>query len=264
MNERFDKLILDAKPHAPPHTGVLAAVSARGVPEGVGAAAWILRAAAIVALAAGVGALTAWLSSNGVGSPAAGDATALAGLSNQINQNIEQDAEPSVASLGYAALRDDLSRLKASIDALEAARIEQCVAGVLEQRRLAERKRWQERHVSYISRKYERRMEERLAELKQQGKSAEELADARRVLLEHGQEAVALVRRSYATGERVTRADFALLARETEDRLLRVTGGNGWHDLLGSDPEHWAPTENFRDWDDYDSLVDWTRRTTRS
>jgi hypothetical protein len=69
--------------------------------------------------------------------------------------------------------------------------------------------------------------------------------------------------RNYADGERVSRDDFALLARETEDRLLRVTGGNGWHDLLGADPEQWGPTENFRDWDDYDSLVDWTRRISR-
>jgi hypothetical protein len=260
MNDRFDKLILEAKPHAPPHTGVLAAVSARGIAvDEVGAAAWILRAAAIVALAAGVGALTALLSSNGVGSPAAGDATVLAGL----NEQIQQDVSPRVAALEYAAMRDDLSALTSSIDALESARIEQCVADVLEQRRLAERKRWQERHISYVSRRYERKMKERLIELEEQGLNQGQLAQAREVLAAHGQEAVALVRRNYADGERVSRDDFALLARETEDRLLRVTGGNGWHDLLGADPEQWGPTENFRDWDDYDSLVDWTRRISR-
>jgi hypothetical protein len=260
MNDRFDKLILQAKPAAPSHEGVLAAVSARGIAvDEVGAAAWILRAAAIVALAAGVGALTALLSSNGVGSPAAGDATVLAGL-----EELQQEVEPRVASIDYAALRAELSALTASIDALETARIEQCVADVLEQRRIAERKRWQERHISYVSRRYERKMKERLTELEEQGLSQAQLAQAREVLAAHGQEAVALVRRNYADGERVTHDDFALLARETEDRLLRVTGGNGWHDLLGSDPEHWGPTENFRDWDDYDSLVDWTRRTSRS
>ncbi len=265
MPDPIDDLIRQAKPTAPSHHGVLAAVAARGSADvqGVGAASWILRAAAVCLLAAGVGALTALLSGKGVGSPAAGDSQDLAAGLAELHGTLDKLEQGTVPGLNYSGLRHELQQLSSGIDALEQQLIEQHVLRELAQQRAVERRRWQDRHVSHVTRRYQRAMDQRLDELAERGLTEAQLEQATRILAAHGEEAVLLVRRSYASGQRVTGAEFALLAREAEDRLSRVTGDNGWSDVLGAGPEHWAPTDNFRDWDDVDSLVDWTRRTSR-
>lgn len=253
MADHFDRLIINAKPQVPSPAATLAAVRARPVSPGptfVGAAAWVLRAAALFVLAAGVGALAAWLPRSGVGTPAAGNDLTVASLNER------------------AGVLEELARLERKVASVEAARREQldalidaAVREALSQKQLRERERWQERHIAYVRRRYAREMEERLTELNEQGLDGERHARAREILEQHGLQAVALIRHTYNRADR--RDGFALLARETEERLQRLTGEDQWQDILGTEPEHWGPSPDFEDWTDFDSHMHWMRQTSR-
>jgi hypothetical protein len=261
MPDRIDELIIGARPIAPPHYGVLAAVGARGVPEGVGAAAWMLRAAALLALAAGVGALAVLLPGHGVGSPAAGDVS----LAQAQRRLQDRSSQLPAHSPGESALRQALADFSARVDVLEArspAALDRHVEQLLDKSRAEQLRTRQEAHIRHAARRYDERMQDRLAELEQQGLNDHQLAQARIVLEGHRDQALGLIRAVYANGRRWSGSEFATLARETEDRLSRITGENEWKDLLGTDSESWGPTSDVRDWADFDSLMEWNRRTT--
>lgn len=250
MKDRLDQLIINAKPQAPSPAATLAALRARPETAVVGAAAWILRAAALFVLAAGVGALAALLPGSGVGIPAASNDDSIAGLNDR------------------AGVLEELARLERQVASVEAAHraqldalIDAAVREALAQKQLRERERWQERHIAYVRRRYARQMDEKLAQLQADGIDEEKYDRAREILEQHGLQAVDLIRSTYNRAER--RDGFATLARETEERLQRLTGAEQWRDLLGAEPESWAPTTDFEDWTDLDSHMHWMRQTSR-
>jgi hypothetical protein len=261
--DRFDELIIRAKAAAPSYEGVLAAVAARPIEDGVGAASRIWRAAALIALAAGVGALAALLPGIGVGSPAAGD------VSTSIDR--VTDSLERLESTEQFRAADRIASLNARLDAVETARRENVRVALYAAIRegYAEKKererQWRiERHVAQVRGEYASRMDERLAELRSEGLSDDQLERAEAILEQHGVQAQELVRKSYEGRDGALGDKFELLARETEDRLSRVTGQHQWRDILGGDTEQWAPTADLDDWHDFDNLMDWMRHTSRS
>jgi hypothetical protein len=258
--DKFDELIIHAKPVAPSHERVLASVAARPVAR-VGAASRVWRAAALIALAAGVGALAAMLPGYGVGSPAAGDASI-----EQVTQGLAHRLEvlegPSPA--------DRIAELNRRLDSVEQARranvraaLSAAIREASVERKERELERRMERHVAQVRAEYGRQMQDQLAQLKADGLSNDRLEGVRAILEQHGARAEELVRDSYRGGERKLGEKFALLARETEDRLARATGRHQWRDVLGADPAQWAPTSDFEDWSDFDNLADWMRHSSR-
>lgn len=249
MNMDVEKLIRNARPNAPSPDALLAKLATRGLPPAVGAGYWLLRSAALIVLAAGAGVAASLIANPNVGSPAAG--TPQAHQPSPLWQEAEQQEQRIAALEREAALRGLVARE---------------VAAHVAARETAERERHLERHIAHVRRHYERDMERKLEELEARQLSAESLARAREILVEHGQSAEELIRGSY-TGRRGGHRDmhraFGTLARETEDRLARVTGDNNWRDVLGDTPEAWAPTSEFEDPADYDNMLNWMRRSSR-
>lgn len=251
MSKNVEQLIRNARPDAPSPDALLAALATRGLPPAVGAGYWLLRAAALVVLAAGAGVAASLIANPNVGSPAAGPKP-VAHEPSPLWEQAEQQEQRIAALERDAALR---------------GLIAQEVSAHVAAREAAERERHIERHISHVRRHYERDMERKLEELEARQLSAESLARAREILVEHGKSAEDLIRGSY-TGRRGGHRDmhraFGTLARETEDRLARVTGDNNWRDLLGDTPDAWAPTSEFEDPADYDNMLNWMRRSSRS
>lgn len=260
MNNNVENLIRNARPQAPSPDALLARLATRGMPPAVGAGYWLMRAAALIVLAAGAGVVAGMIARPTVGSPAAGT--------------------PAVAAIEVPAAADPLwqalEQQRQRIEALEAdfAREQQLraitrdeVRAHLDERETAQRERHLDRHISHVRRHYARDMERKLEELEGRDLPAEALVRAREILVQHGESAEELIRGSYngrRGGQRDMHRMFATLARETEDRLARVTGDNNWKDVLGDSPEDWGPTSEFEDPADYENMLNWMRRSSRS
>ncbi|MBK8206798.1 MAG: hypothetical protein IPK87_08360 [Planctomycetes bacterium] len=266
MNDRIAELIRNAKPQAPSPDALLAALGSRDMPAATSGGVWLLRAAALFTLAAGIGAAAALLPRMNADTPAASDLERVGGLAARI-ESLESQAG-SVTPEQVAEQEARIAALETQVQARTA--IEQAVAEYFVKRDAAERELWQERHLEHVRRHYARDMEGTLAELKAQDLPEAKLVRAREILEQHGKDIEALIKQSYAQGgehrrgHRDMRQQFASLARGAQDSLARVTGENNWGSLLGESPEDWAPTSEFEDLSDFDSMMNWMRRSSRS
>lgn len=265
MNDRIAELIRNAKPQAPSPDALLAALGSRGLPAASGSAVWLLRTAALFTLAAGIGAAAALLPRMGAEPPAASELERVSGLAARI-ELLESRVTP-VTPEDVAAQEARIAALETQVYARTA--IEQAVADYFVRRDAAERELWQQRHLEHVRRHYARDMEGTLAELKAQDLPEAKLVRAREILEQHGKDIEALIKQSYAQvgdhrrGHRDMHQQFASLARGAQDSLARVTGENDWGSLLGESPEDWAPTSEFEDLSDFDSMMNWMRRSSR-
>lgn len=265
MNDRIAELIRNAKPQAPSPDALLAALGSRGMPAATSGGVWLLRAAALFTLAAGIGAAAALLPRMNADMANAADVERVGQLAARI-ESLESQVG-SVTAQQVAAQEARIAALETQVQARTA--IEQAVAEYFVKRDAAERELWQERHLEHVRRHYARDMEGTLAELKAQDLPEAKLVRAREILEQHGKDIEALIKQSYAQGgdhrrgHRDLRQQFASLARGAQDSLARVTGENNWGSLLGESPEDWAPTSEFEDLSDFDSMMNWMRRSSR-
>ncbi len=265
MNDRIADLIRNAKPQAPSPDALLAALGSRAVPPATGSAVWLLRAAALFVLAAGIGAASALLPRMSADTPATGDLERVRGLAARIESLESQTGSVSAEQVVEQEAR--IAALETRVQARTA--IEQAVGEYFVKRDAAERELWQERHLEHVRRHYAKDMEGTLAELKAQNLPEAKLVRAREILAQHGKDIEVLIKQSYAQGgdhrrgHRDLREQFASLARGAQDSLARVTGENNWGTLLGESPEDWAPTAEFEDLSDFDSMMNWMRRSSR-
>lgn len=269
MHTELDNLIRAARPQLP--AGALARASA--VVAGAPASAPVfilrpmLRVAAVFALAFGVGIASAMLASPdapvGGTSPIASQPD-LSALRAELAAIVRNTGE-----LIPAGAEAELSLLESRLDVLEARplpvrpTLEEAIDTVIENRERRYREEWRERHLAFVRESYSSHLDVLVSDVR--GTlvlSADQERRFREILVEHGEKAEKMIdscyRRHHKRG-----SGFDQLARDTRQKLQAVLDEAQRNDfrvtdtLLGADPMHWAPREEFKDTVDMATYANW-------
>lgn len=260
MTTDFDNLIRSAKPTVPPtaRDGVLDYIEAHGaVALNPGPLRMLLRVAALVVLALASGAVAALFAPK----PAA---------ENPEIAELQERADKLKAALPGQDLAGEMQRIENAIAELEAQQAAQdkamldAVNDVYRRRDAARMEEWRERHIAHVREHHAREAEATVTALR------EELAltdaqeqQVRELLKEAEDKAVALIGNYYGKRRHHGMHDrFATLASETQSNLQALLDAQQQERLkgaviVGSAPEDWAPSEEFRDDTDVDVWMNW-------
>ncbi|MBZ0136188.1 MAG: hypothetical protein K8I27_07440 [Planctomycetes bacterium] len=262
MATDFDNLIRSSKPAVPPtaRDGVLEFIEAHGaVASSLGPLRSFGRVAALVVLALASGAVAALFALN-----ARAPANDLGDLRARADK---LDAALPTQSL-VADLTREGNRMDAALTELETARYDalcETVVALLEARDAARMNEWRERHIAHVREHHAREADATVSALREEiDLSPEQEAEVRKLLADAGDKAVALIGSYYGEGHGMhgMHDQFASLANETGRELQALLDSQQRERLdgvmiVGSAPEDWAPSGEFRDGTDVDVWMNW-------
>lgn len=278
MHTDLDHLIRAARPEVPAGALSRAEAAVAGRPEADRLAAplfslrGLVRAAAVFALALGAGMAAAMLSatpeaghapataSDGVAVPAGPD---LADLHADLAALVRGADGLAVASPSLAQLNDRLAMLEADAALSPQDQLAAAIEQVIENRDRRVRDEWRERHLAYVRETYSKHLDTLVVDVRGGlTLTADQEKRFREILIEHGEKAESMIdscwRRHHKRGR-----GFDELARETRAKLQAVLDEAQRNDfrvadaVLGADPMHWAPREEFEDATDVDTYANW-------
>jgi hypothetical protein len=273
MHTDLDHLIRAARPEIP--AGALsraeAAVAGRPLAP-LFSLRGLLRVAAVFALAVGAGLASAMLSSTPeaahVDSTASGNASVkagpdLAGLRADVAALLRGADGLAVGTPSLAQIDDRLAVLEAEASLSPQDQLAAAIVQVIENRDRRLRDEWRERHLAFVRDSYSKHLDTLVSDVR--GGlvlSADQEKRFREILIEHGEKAESMIDSCYRRHHKRGRG-FDELARETRAKLQAVLDEAQRNDfrvadaVLGADPMHWAPREEFEDATDVDTYVNW-------
>ncbi|MHC4841505.1 MAG: hypothetical protein ACYTDT_11245 [Planctomycetota bacterium] len=253
MTEPFDDLIRSARPQVTPDVRgrVLAHASA---PSGHRVGYYLLRVAAVVALAFISGVVTARILE-----PDQGDNFAA------MSASVEVLLERSTALNSG----DELAELNSQLTAVERQRQErltnavaESVERILNERKSKEREIWRKKHVTHVQKRLAKKTNVIIAGYgKSRRLSHSQEAQLKRLLQAQSEQIETLVSGAYLNDfdKHELRAQLESLSEHTSARvssLLKVKPQTPV-EVLSADPADWAPSSNFRDASDAEALSYW-------